>query len=109
MIATSSTRTRSFPSCLSEQRPPGPATGHGTASGLSGIIAKPAQAPREVPNRNLGKQRSEIDIRRKHGKSLKAAKAAVDKTAAAIGRKFGIHSEWDGDNLNFHRAGGHGP
>lgn len=51
---------------------------------------------------------SKIDIRRKHGKSLKAAKAAVDKTAAAIGRKFGIHSEWDGDNLNFHRAGGHG-
>jgi putative polyhydroxyalkanoate system protein len=51
---------------------------------------------------------SKIDIRRKHGKSLKAAKAAVDKTAAAIGKKFGIHSAWDGDTLNFARAGGSG-
>jgi len=51
---------------------------------------------------------SKIDIRRKHGKSMKAAKAAVDKTAAAIGQKFGIQSEWDGDTLNFHRAGSSG-
>jgi len=51
---------------------------------------------------------SKIDIRRKHGKSLKAAKTAVDKTAAAVGEKFGIRSEWDGDTLNFHRAGGSG-
>lgn len=51
---------------------------------------------------------SKIDIRRKHSKSLKAAKTAVDKTAAAIGKKFGIHSEWDGDTLNFHRAGASG-
>jgi putative polyhydroxyalkanoate system protein len=46
-----------------------------------------------------------IDIRRKHGKSVKTAKAAVDKTANAIGRKFGIASEWNGDNLNFSRSG----
>lgn len=51
---------------------------------------------------------SKIDIRRKHSKSLKAAKTAVDKTAAAIGKKFGIHSEWEGDTLNFHRAGASG-
>jgi putative polyhydroxyalkanoate system protein len=51
---------------------------------------------------------SKIDIRRKHSKSHKAAKTAVDKTAAAIGKKFGIHSEWDGDTLNFHRAGASG-
>lgn len=51
---------------------------------------------------------SDIDIRRKHGKSLKAARAAVEKTAAAIGRKFGIASEWDGDTLNFSRAGASG-
>lgn len=48
---------------------------------------------------------SKIDIRRKHGKSLKAAKAAVEKTAGAIGKKFQIASEWDGDTLNFSRGG----
>ena len=46
-----------------------------------------------------------IDIRRKHGKSLKQARAAVDKTAAAIGQKFDIDSEWSGDTLNFSRPG----
>jgi putative polyhydroxyalkanoate system protein len=51
---------------------------------------------------------SKIDIRRKHGKSLKAARSAVEKTASAIGKKFGIQSEWDGDTLNFHRSGGSG-
>jgi putative polyhydroxyalkanoate system protein len=51
---------------------------------------------------------AKIDIRRKHGKSLKAAKAAVDKTAAAIGKKFGIRSHWDGDTLNFDRGGASG-
>lgn len=48
---------------------------------------------------------SNIDIRRKHGKSLKAAKAAVEKTADAMGKKFAITSEWDGDTLNFSRGG----
>lgn len=48
---------------------------------------------------------SKIDIRRKHGKSLKAAKAAVEKTADAIGKKFQIASAWDGDALNFSRGG----
>jgi putative polyhydroxyalkanoate system protein len=46
-----------------------------------------------------------IDIRRQHGKSLKQARAAVDKTAAAMGSKFDIRSEWSGNTLNFHRAG----
>ncbi|MBN8888104.1 MAG: polyhydroxyalkanoic acid system family protein [Rudaea sp.] len=49
-----------------------------------------------------------IDIRRKHHHSLKEAKAAVKKTAAAIGKKFGIESEWDGDTLHFERAGASG-
>ena len=48
---------------------------------------------------------AKIDIRRKHGGSLKAAKTAVDKTAKAIGKKFGISSEWEGDVLHFHRSG----
>jgi putative polyhydroxyalkanoate system protein len=51
---------------------------------------------------------SSIDIRRKHGKSLKAAKAAVQKTAGAIGKKFAITSEWDGDTLHFSRGGVNG-
>jgi putative polyhydroxyalkanoate system protein len=51
---------------------------------------------------------SKIDIRRKHGKSLKAARAAVDKTATAIGRKFGIHSEWEDHVLHFERGGVNG-
>lgn len=49
-----------------------------------------------------------IDIRRRHHHSLEEAKAAVKKTAAAIGKKFGIESEWDGDTLLFERPGAHG-
>lgn len=48
---------------------------------------------------------SKIDIRRKHGQSVKAAKAAVDKTVAAITKKFGVTSGWDGDTLHFERSG----
>src|SRR5262249_21507024 len=48
---------------------------------------------------------AKIDIRRKHGSSLKAAKAAVEKTAKAIGKKFAISSEWEGDTLHFQRSG----
>jgi putative polyhydroxyalkanoate system protein len=51
---------------------------------------------------------SKIDIRRKHGSSLKAAKAAVDKTAQAMGKKFAIESEWEGDTLHFQRSGVNG-
>ena len=49
-----------------------------------------------------------IDIHRKHHHSLKDAKAAVKKTAAAIGKKFGIESTWDGDTLQFERPGASG-
>jgi len=48
---------------------------------------------------------SSIDIRRKHGKSLKQARASVDKAAAAIGSKFDIESRWSGDTLQFSRSG----
>ena len=48
---------------------------------------------------------AKIDIRRKHGQTLKAAKTKVDKTAVAIGKKFGLHHEWNGDELHFHRFG----
>jgi putative polyhydroxyalkanoate system protein len=49
-----------------------------------------------------------IDIRRKHQLSLKDAKAAVKKTATAIGKKFDIQSNWDGDTLKFERPGARG-
>jgi len=48
---------------------------------------------------------AKIDIRRRHKLSHKAAKSAVDKTAKAIGKKFAIHSEWEGDTLHFQRSG----
>ncbi|HST27214.1 MAG TPA: polyhydroxyalkanoic acid system family protein [Rudaea sp.] len=51
---------------------------------------------------------SQIEIRRKHGKSHKAARAAVEKTVGAIGKKFAIVSEWDGDTLHFSRGGVNG-
>ncbi len=51
---------------------------------------------------------SKIDIRRKHGKSLKAAKTAVSRTADAIGKKFAIESTWEGDTLLFSRGGVNG-
>jgi len=46
-----------------------------------------------------------IDIRRKHGQSIKKAKAAVTETAAAIGKKFDIKSKWSGNTLKFSRPG----
>ena len=49
-----------------------------------------------------------IDIRRKHHHSLKGAKDVVKKTALAIGRKFDIKSEWNGNTLNFERPGASG-
>lgn len=49
-----------------------------------------------------------IDIRRPHGRSLKAAKTAVDKVANAIGSEFGIACEWNGNDLEINRSGVHG-
>jgi putative polyhydroxyalkanoate system protein len=49
-----------------------------------------------------------IDIRRKHKHTLKEAKDAVKKTAAAIGKKFDIKSAWNGNTLEFERPGASG-
>ena len=48
---------------------------------------------------------AKIDIRRKHGQTPKAAKAAVEKTAAELGKKFGLTHQWEGDTLHFQRSG----
>ena len=46
-----------------------------------------------------------IDIRRKHGRSLKEAKAAVERVATAIGEEYGISYAWEGNTLEFGRGG----
>jgi putative polyhydroxyalkanoate system protein len=48
---------------------------------------------------------ADIDIRRAHNLGLKAARAAADKMAAQLGRKFGLQGGWSGDVLNFERPG----
>ena len=51
---------------------------------------------------------AKIDIRRKHGQTPKAAKAAVEKTAVELGKKFGLTHRWEGDTLHFQRSGATG-
>lgn len=46
-----------------------------------------------------------IDIRRTHKKSIKSAKAAVEKLAKELAREHGIDHHWDGDTLQFDRSG----
>lgn len=46
-----------------------------------------------------------IDIRRKHGGSIKDAKAAVERVAKAIAKEYGIEHRWEGNTLEFGRAG----
>jgi putative polyhydroxyalkanoate system protein len=46
-----------------------------------------------------------IDIRRTHGSSMKDAKAAVERVAKAIAKQYGISHRWEGNVLNFSRAG----
>ena len=46
-----------------------------------------------------------IDIHRKHGRSIKDAKAAVERVAKAIGKEYGIAHSWDGNAMSFTRSG----
>src|SRR3954462_8604572 len=46
-----------------------------------------------------------IDIHRKHGRSMKDAKAAVERIAKAIGKEYGISHRWDGNELHFSCSG----
>ena len=48
---------------------------------------------------------ADIDIRRAHHMGLKAARAAADKMAQQLGRKFGLQGEWRGNVLDFERPG----
>jgi putative polyhydroxyalkanoate system protein len=49
-----------------------------------------------------------IDIRRKHGQSLKDARAAVERVAKSVSREYGFSHEWDGNSLAFSRSGAKG-
>jgi putative polyhydroxyalkanoate system protein len=46
-----------------------------------------------------------IDISRAHDKPMAEAKKAVDRVARSIAKKFDVEHEWDGNTLNFERAG----
>jgi putative polyhydroxyalkanoate system protein len=47
----------------------------------------------------------DIDIKRAHGLGLKAARAAADRMAEHLGRKFGLQGDWSGNVMNFERPG----
>jgi putative polyhydroxyalkanoate system protein len=48
---------------------------------------------------------ADIDVRRAHGLGLKAARAAAERMAESLGRKFDLKGDWNGNTLNFARSG----
>ena len=46
-----------------------------------------------------------ISIRRRHSLDHKKAKAAAQKIARDLGKRFDLEHEWDGDEVSFERAG----
>ncbi|MFA5684255.1 MAG: polyhydroxyalkanoic acid system family protein [Lysobacteraceae bacterium] len=46
-----------------------------------------------------------IDIRRRHNKSLKDARKAVEHVAQRMAEKFAVDYSWEGNTLHFNRAG----
>lgn len=46
-----------------------------------------------------------IDIRRKHGRSIKDAKAAVERVVKMIAGEYGIDHSWQGNTVSFSRTG----
>lgn len=48
---------------------------------------------------------SQISITRRHDKSIKDAKTAVNKVARAIARKFSVEHRWEEHTLHFTRSG----
>ena len=51
---------------------------------------------------------ADIDISREHSLGLAGARAAADKLAADLGKRFGLTGEWRGNDLEFERPGVHG-
>ena len=48
---------------------------------------------------------ADIDIRRAHHMAHEVAKAAAERMAETLGRKFGLRGDWDGDVLRFRGTG----
>jgi putative polyhydroxyalkanoate system protein len=48
---------------------------------------------------------ADIEVRRPHDMSMKDARAAAEKMAAHLGKKFGLKGDWEGDTLHFDRPG----
>ena len=46
-----------------------------------------------------------IHIERKHTKSMKDAKAAVERVAESISERFDVEYGWEGSTLHFERTG----
>ena len=46
-----------------------------------------------------------IDIHHAHDRSIKEARAAVERVAQRIAEKFGIQHRWDGNDLDFSGSG----
>jgi putative polyhydroxyalkanoate system protein len=46
-----------------------------------------------------------IDIEYPHARSMKDARAAVERVAERMAEKFGIRHSWDGDHLDFNGSG----
>lgn len=49
-----------------------------------------------------------IDIRHAHSKSMKDARASVERVAEKIQQKFDVSCAWEGNTLAFERSGVHG-
>ncbi|MCX7033524.1 MAG: polyhydroxyalkanoic acid system family protein [Arenimonas sp.] len=48
---------------------------------------------------------SQIDIRRKHSRPLKDARAAIERVAEHIAEKFDVEYGWNGNSMEFSRGG----
>ena len=48
---------------------------------------------------------ADIELHRVHGLGLKAARAAADRMAEHLGRKFDLKGDWEGNVLRFERPG----
>lgn len=48
---------------------------------------------------------ADIDLQRIHNLGLAAARAAADRMAAELGRKFDLKGRWEGNVLRFQRPG----
>src|SRR5688500_15737037 len=48
---------------------------------------------------------ADIDIRRAHNLGMKGARAAAERMAEQLGRKFDLKGDWEGNVLRFQRPG----